>query len=228
MTPELSVIVPVFNEKNTLQEIIQRIRRVPVDKEIIIVDDGSSDGTREIITKNFSGLEEVKIFFHKINQGKGSAVRTGIQAAQGCFVIFQDADLEYDPEDYPALLEAIKTQNVKVVYGSRFLSKKKVTSPWHRAVNFFLTTLTNILFGSKLTDMETCYKLFQADFLKSIPLQATGFEMEVEITGKVLKRGEVIAEIPVRYQGRPFHEGKKIGWKDGLKAVYYLFRYRFQ
>ena len=222
---KLSVIIPVFNENKTMHRILEIIRSVPVEKEIIVVDDGSTDGTRDIL-KSQPQDGKVRVILHERNQGKGSAVRTGIREAKGDAIIIQDADLEYDPMDYPLLLDAMRKTDADVVYGSRFLGKKKVTSFWHRLVNGFLTVLTNILFGSHLTDMETCYKLFRSSLLKDIPLRSTGFEIEVELTVKTLKKGAKIVEVPISYKGRSFHEGKKIGWKDGVKAVVSLLKYR--
>lgn len=224
---KLSVIVPVYNEKSTIDRIIRVVQLVPVKKEIVIVDDGSTDGTRELVRQRFVGQDGFKVIFHEKNQGKGAAVRTGIGAASGDAVIIQDADLEYDPMDYLPLIQALEKDGASVVYGSRFMGKKKVTSGWHRAVNFFLTWLTNILFSSRLSDMETCYKLFRSKIIKGIRLESNGFEIEVELTAKILKSGERIVEVPVSYKGRSFHEGKKIGWRDGIKAVSTLIYYRF-
>lgn len=226
MNKKLSIIIPIYNEKSTIVDLVAQVQAVPVEKEIVLVDDGSSDGTREIL-RNYKDRSGFRVIFHEVNQGKGSAVRTGIRAATGDAVIIQDADLEYDPMDYVPLLKALGSNGVNVVYGSRFLSKKDVTTPWHRFVNYFLTVLTNSLFGSKLTDMETCYKLFRTKTIGELPLESSGFEIEVELTVKILKKGERILEVPVSYKGRSFHEGKKIGWKDGLKAVQMLFYYRF-
>ncbi len=223
---KLTVIVPVYNENKTVRHLLEVIQSVPVSKEIIIVDDGSTDGTREML-KESPQTPEIRMIYHDKNRGKGSAVRTGIRAALGDVIIIQDADLEYDPMDYLLLLDAMQTNNAHVVYGSRFLKKKPASSFWHRWVNYFLTGLTNILFGSRLTDMETCYKLFRTSCLRAISLGSDGFEIEVEITAKMLKGGEKIIEVPISYKGRSFHEGKKIGWKDGVKAVWALFRYRF-
>ncbi len=224
---KLSVIVPVYNEKDTVERIIQVIRAVPVDKEILVVDDGSTDGTREIIRSKIASQPDVKAIFHERNYGKGRAIRTGIAEASGQAIIIQDADLEYDPMDYPRLLSAMEKSGSNIVYGSRFLEKKKVTSPWHRAVNYSLTLLTNVLFFSRLTDMETCYKLFKTPTLRKLDIRSDGFEIEVELTAKALKAGEKIIEVPVSYKGRSFHEGKKIGWTDGVNAVFSLLRYRF-
>lgn len=224
---KLSVIVPVYNEQHTILKIVEAIQASLVPKEIVLVDDGSTDGTRELIRSHFSGREGFKVIFHENNQGKGRAVRTGIRAATGQAIIIQDADLEYDPSDYLILLKALEEGPEKVVYGSRFLRKQKVTSSWHRFVNYFLTAFTNLLFGSYLTDMETCYKLFSAEALRGLTLESSGFEIEVELTAKALKSGLKIREVPISYKGRSFHEGKKIGWLDGFKAMVALVRYRF-
>lgn len=223
---KLSVVIPVYNERTTIEKVIRLIQSVPVDKEIIVVDDGSTDGTREILAQMRSE-PNIQTIFHSQNGGKGKAVRTGLEAAASEAVIIQDADMEYDPMDYIPLLQVLQQSGADVVYGSRFLSGKKVTSGWHRFVNFFLTMLTNILYGSKLTDMETCYKLFRKSVLPKLNLVCNGFEIEVEITAKLLKNKFRIVEAPVSYKGRTYHEGKKIGWKDGLKAVWYLFKHRF-
>ncbi len=223
----LSVVIPVYNEKDTIQKIVDKVLTVTVDKEIIIVDDASKDGTRELIEKSYKNRDGFKILFHETNQGKGSAIRTAIAAASGDAVIIQDADLEYDPMDYLKLLEGLEKNGVNVVYGSRFMQKKKVTAPWHRFVNYFLTNVTNILFSSSLTDMETCYKLLRTPLIKRLNLQSHGFEIEVELTARVLKLKEKIFEIPISYKGRSFHEGKKIGWRDGVIALFLIFKYRF-
>jgi glycosyltransferase involved in cell wall biosynthesis len=222
----LSVIVPVYNEKNTVREILETIRRVPVEKEIVVVDDGSSDGTRKLVSDLYGHERQMRLIFHEKNAGKGKAIQTGIAAASGDRIIIQDADLEYDPADYAKLLAAMEKSGAHAVYGSRFREKKKVTALWHRGVNYFLTALTNVLYGSDLTDMETCYKLIRAETLKCLAIESDGFEIEAEITAKLLRRGERIVEVPIAYKGRSYHEGKKIGWKDGLKAVLALFRYR--
>lgn len=223
---KLSVIVPVYNEYRTIEQIIRIIRDLPIQKEILVVDDGSTDGTREIL-KKLPPDPELRLIFHEKNCGKGKAIQTGIAAATGEAIIIQDADLEYNPMDYVPLMQALRDNGCNVVYGSRFLAKKKVTSAWHRFVNFFLTWLTNILYGTHLTDMETCYKLIRRELFQSIQIYSTGFEFEVEITAKILKKKQKIFEVPVSYRGRSYHEGKKIGWQDGVKAVWYLFKYRF-
>ena len=227
MAVRLSVVVPVFNERNTIQEIVSAIRAVPVSKEVILVDDGSSDGTREMMHQKFEGFEDVQVLLHPRNYGKGKAVQTGIQAASGEALVIQDADLEYDPMDYLKLLDALEKESTNVVYGSRFLCHKKASTFWHRSVNHFLTWFTNFLFSSQLTDMETCYKLFSTRLLKNLKIESKGFEIEVELTAKILKAQERIVEVPISYKGRSFHEGKKIGWRDGIKAVFALIRYRF-
>jgi glycosyltransferase involved in cell wall biosynthesis len=221
----LSVIIPVFNENHTIDHVVDVVHQVPIPKEIIVVDDGSQDGTREIL-KHRRPSSDLRIIYHEKNRGKGSAVRTGIAQATGDTIIVQDADLEYDPNDYVALLQKLESSGANVVYGSRFLGGHNVRPFWHFLVNWFLTALTNFLYGSHLTDMETCYKLYRAPLLRSIPLGSNGFEIEVELAAKTLLRGEKIAEAPVSYKGRSYHEGKKIGWKDGVKAVLALFRYR--
>ena len=229
MTPtRLSVIIPVFNEQKSIAAILRKIMAVPVDKEIVLVDDGSTDGTRELILRDFPVSEKMKVIFHEKNQGKGRAIRTGIEASTGAAVIIQDADREYEPMDYLKLLDALDREGVNVIYGSRFLEKRKVTSFWHRAVNYFLTLCTNVLFSSRLTDMETCYKLMRSELVKNLSLESNGFEIEVELTAKILKKRERIVEVPISYKGRTFHEGKKIGWKDGFKAVWMLVHYRLQ
>lgn len=225
--PTLSVIVPVYNEKDTIEKILRLIQAVPVEKEIIVIDDGSADGTQAVLRDKFSCQAGIRTIFHGENGGKGKAIRTGIAAASGDAVIIQDADLEYDPMDYIKLLEGLEKSGADVVYGSRFLQKKKVTASWHRFVNFFLTSVTNLLFFSSLTDMETCYKLFRTPFIKQLDLKSDGFEIEVELTARVLKLGKKISEVPISYRGRSFREGKKIGWRDGVKAFSLIFYYRF-
>ncbi len=222
----LSVVIPVFNEKATIEKLVSLVRAVPVDKEIIIVDDGSCDGTCEVL-KSKCQAPDTRLFLCAHNEGKGSAVRIGIKEAKGEYLIIQDADLEYNPQDIPSLIEKIQEPGCEIVYGSRFKSGERVTSIWHQAVNVFLTQLCNVLYGSRLTDMETCYKLFKTSFVKSLPLESHGFEIEVELTAKTLKTKRSIREVPISYHGRSFHDGKKIGWKDGVKAVHCLFYYRF-
>ncbi len=228
----LSVIMPVYNERKTIEGIIERVKAVPLPKEIIIVDDFSTDGTRE-------GLgaikdSEVKVLYHRQNQGKGSAIRTALAQVQGDIVIIQDADLEYDPGDYPRLLQPIIEGKTDVVYGSRFLGEKfklfgrgKTSLPHHYLGNRLLTIMTNLLYFRRITDMETGYKVFRSETIKSISLRCRRFDFEPEITAKLLKKGCRILELPINYRPRSFKEGKKINWVDGLAAAYYLVKYRF-
>jgi len=222
--PLLTVIIPVYNEVKHIKNILEKISSVNVDKEIIVVDDGSSDGTTNLL-REIKG-NDIKIIYHAQNIGKGAAFLTGLANAQGEFVIPQDADLEYDPQDYTALVDYALKNNLAVVYGSRFLKTWRVTSLWHYLVNKFLTTFTNILFGSSLTDMETCYKLVRLDLMKELNLQSKRFEIEPEITGKILRKSYKIAEIPISYKPRLYHQGKKIGWKDGISSILCLIKLR--
>lgn len=222
---KLSVIVPVFNEKDTIEEIVRRIQRVNINKEIVLVDDCSGDGTREKL-KNLEG-KELKIIYHTRNQGKGAAIRTGIGEATGDLIIIQDADLEYSPEEYTRLIKPVLENGAGVVYGSRFLGKRPEMLALFYAGNRFLTFITNVLYHSSLTDMETCYKLFKADLIKSIKLNSRRFDFEPEITAKVLKSGYNIVEVPISYESRGKRAGKKITWRDGIAALWCLIKYRF-
>ncbi len=223
---KLSVIMPVYNEKDTICEILRQVRAVNLADEIIIVDDGSTDGTRDLLTQEEQQPGTI-VIYHDHNQGKGAAVRTGFDRATGDILLIQDADLEYDPRDYPALVRPIVEGRVKVVYGSRFLGPRKAMLFWHMLGNKFLTLLTNVLYNTILSDMETCYKVFRADVIKGVPLRSRRFELEPEITAKVLKRGHRIFEVPISYYGREYTEGKKISWRDGPKAAWTLIKYRF-
>jgi len=225
---KLSVVVPVFNERTTIAEILRRVQAVEVslDKEILVVDDGSTDGTQVILKAQ--SLPGLKVLYHERNQGKGAALRTGFAAASGDIVIVQDADLEYDPREYPRLLEPILDGRADVVYGSRFLGgPHRVLYFWHYAGNRFLTTLANILSNLNLTDMETGSKAFRREVLTKIKLKSSRFGFEPEITIKVARLKCRVYEVPISYSGRDYAEGKKIGWKDGLAAIFHLLRFRF-
>ena len=223
----LSVIVPVFNERVTVAEVIRRIRAVdvPVEVEVIVVDDGSSDGTDKVLTA--LGDSTVRILPHPVNKGKGAAIRTGMANARGDLLLIQDADLEYDPADWPRLLEPILRGKARVVYGSRFTGERMNMLPLHWIGNRFLSLVTNLLYSSTMSDMETCYKLFDRQVLEGITIESDKFDFEPEITAKVLRRGFRIYEVPISYAGREMSEGKKITWRDGLGALRALIKYRF-
>lgn len=225
---KLSVVIPVYNERETLPEILKRIRAVPLTIEIILVDDFSRDGSRELLDQMERGQDPLlKVFFHERNRGKGAALRTGFRHASGDFAIVQDADLEYDPFDYPKLLAPILEKRADVVYGSRFCGQNRAMSRLHRYGNQFLTWLTNLLYQTSITDMETCYKMFPTSVIQKIQIESDRFNFEPEITAKILRLGLKILEVPVAYQGRSFQEGKKITWKDGFSAVWTLVKFRF-
>ncbi len=227
MDLKLSVIIPCYNEVTTVATVIERVRAVELAYEIIVVDDGSTDGTREVLAGVDPG-DDLKIILHDHNQGKGAAVRTGFKAATGDVLLIQDADLEYDPREYPILLRPIEEGISKIVYGSRFLGgPRKAMFFWNMVANRTLTLVTNILYNAILSDMETCYKVFRTEIVRDIPLRSKRFDFEPEITAKVLKRGHRIYEVPISYNGREWDEGKKITWKDGVIAMWTLFRYRF-
>jgi len=226
-TIKISVIIPCYNERNTIKEIIRRVRASPVpNKEIIVVDDCSTDGTREILKDYISPLVD-KVIYQERNQGKGAAIRTGIAAATGDVVIIQDADLEYDPQEYPRLLEPFLQGNADVVYGSRFMggSSHRVLYYWHSIGNKFLTTISNMFTNINLTDMETCYKAFRREVIQSIRIEEDRFGFEPEITAKVAKMKCRIYEVGISYYGRTYEEGKKINWKDGLRTIYCILKY---
>lgn len=242
----LSIIMPVYNERSTLEEIVQRVRAVnlvvnadgsntlldgpiELEREIVIVDDGSTDGTRAILDAwRAAPPDDMQIIYHEQNSGKGAALRTGFQHATGDIFVIQDADLEYDPRDYVKLLEPLLEGRAPIIYGSRFMGgPRSAMSLTHTLGNKFLTIMTNVLYGTALTDMETCYKCFRREVINGMPLRSRAFEIEPELTAKFLKRGYNIFEVPISYNGRTFHEGKKIDWRDGFSAVRTLLRYRF-
>lgn len=239
---KLSVIIPVYNEIHTIEEIISQVRAVPlhvpiwadhadeqvvdVARELVIVDDGSTDGTREYL-KSLAEERDIRVIFHEVNQGKGRAVWTGLQNATGDICLIQDADLEYDPRDYPKLLQPILEKRTQVVYGSRFRGgPSKAMFFWHMMGNRFLTFVTNILYNTILTDMETCYKMFTREVTQKLNLQAPGWGFDPEITVQTLLMGYRIYEVPISYSGREFMEGKKISWQDGFTVLWTLLKYR--
>ncbi len=225
---KISVVIPVYNEAKTIKEIISRVQAVALEKEIIIVDDSSTDGTCEQLREFSQDQENVKVIYHDRNRGKGAALRTGFDSITGDIVIIQDADLEYDPREYPRLLEPILDNRADVVYGSRFLGgPHRVFFFWHYAGNKFLTLISNLLTNLNLTDMETCYKVFRSNILKDITLKSNRFGFEPEFTAKIAKKGYRIYEVPISYSGRNYSEGKKITWKDGIVAIFTIIWFRF-
>lgn len=226
---KLSIVIPCYNEKNTIKNILETVKKVPFkDKEIILVDDFSTDGTRDLLqTAPFKKLVD-QLVFHEKNQGKGAALRTGFKAAKGDIVIVQDADLEYDPFEIPEVIDPIYKGKADVVFGSRFMGGRahRVVYYWHRLGNLFLTTLSNMFTNINLTDMETCYKAFRREVIQSIDIQENRFGFEPEITAKIAKIPDIrIYEVGISYYGRTYAEGKKIGWKDGFRAIYCILRY---
>ena len=225
---KVSVVIPVYNEIDTIEEILARVDKVPIKKEIIVIDDLSIDGTRERLKNIVADKKNVKVIYHSRNRGKGSALRTGFESVTGDIVIIQDADLEYDPNEYPKLLEPILDGRADVVYGSRFIGgPHRVLFFWHYVGNKFLTLISNALTNLNLTDMETCYKVFKSQILKDINLKSNRFGFEPEFTAKVSKMRLRIYEVPISYSGRTYSEGKKITWKDGIVALCLIFWYRF-
>lgn len=225
---KLSVIMPVFNEKKTIREIIAKVMAVPIKKELIIVDDASTDGTRDILKQEFEGKENIKVYYHPVNKGKSGAIKTGIPHTTGEIITIQDGDLETDPNDFVALTAPIKSGEASVVYGSRYLQPKEASL--YFAYKFgarFLSWVVNILYCQNITDEATCYKVFRADILKQIPLQYDRFEFCPEVTAKVSKLGYKIKELPMHYYPRSFEEGKKMSWRDGIKALWVLIKFRF-
>ncbi|NOZ00014.1 MAG: glycosyltransferase family 2 protein [Chloroflexi bacterium] len=224
---EISVIIPVFNEVQNIREILRRVLATGLAWEIVIVDDGSTDGTRDIL-KELDGKDGIRVILHERNQGKGAAVRTGLASARGDVFLIQDADLEYDPRDYPLLLKPLEEGIADVVYGSRFLGgPRRATMYWHMVANKLLTFATNILYNNILTDMETGYKVFRREVLDGITLHAKRFDFEPEFTAKILKRKVRIFEVPITFNPRDYSEGKKIKLKDAFEAIWTLLKYRF-
>lgn len=224
---KLSVIIPVYNEVASIEEIVRRVQETKRAFEIVIVDDGSTDGTRDVL-RRLDGNGNIRVLFHEKNRGKGAAIRTGLQAAQGDVLLIQDADLEYDPRDYPMLLRPIEEGIADVVYGSRFLGgPRRVIMFWHMVANKLLTFMTNLLYNSILSDMETGYKAFRREVIENMPLRANRFDFEPEFTAKVLKRHYRIFEVPISFNPRDYSQGKKIKLRDAFEAVWTLLKYRF-
>jgi glycosyltransferase involved in cell wall biosynthesis len=224
--PLLSVVMPAFNERNTIDEIVRRVTAVPLRTELIVVDDCSTDGTRNMLVDLQRELG-FTLLLQPRNLGKGAALRRGFEAVRGDLVVIQDADLEYSPEEFPKLIELICEGRADVVYGSRFLGRHRVFLFTHYAGNRLLTFLTNVLYNTMLTDMETCYKVMRTEVMRSMTLRSDGFGIEPELTAKIFKRGYRVYEVPITYDGRGYEEGKKISWRDGIVALWVLLRYRF-
>src|SRR5215212_251224 len=225
---KVSIVIPAYNERDTVEKLLDQVLAVPLDgieKEIVVVDDGSSDGTREVLQQR-AEAGHIRLLLQPRNQGKGAAVRVGLRHASGDILLIQDADLEYDPADYPILLRPILTGKADVVYGSRFLGEHKAMYFWHSVGNQLLTLVTNILFDSTLTDMETCYKVFTSEINRKLKLRSERWGFDPEITACILKLGYRIYEVPISYAGREYWEGKKIGWRDALTVLGTLLKYR--
>lgn len=220
-----SIIVPVFNEANTIEEIIRRIKANDLEKEILIVNDGSTDGTEKILKEMKS--EDIKVFHHQKNQGKGAAIRCALKEARGEIIIIQDADLEYPPEQYPEIIKPIIEGSADVIYGSRFIGTHRAFMFWHYLGNRLLALLTNLLYNTMLTDIETGRKVFKRAVFDQIVIRSNRFEFEAEVTAKVFKKKFRVMEIPITYYGRDYSEGKKITWKDAIPAIWALIKYRF-
>ncbi len=227
---KLSVVIPVYNEVHTIREIIRRVQEVDIDKEIVLVDDYSTDGTRNVLRQVAEQQPELTVLYHDRNQGKGRALRTGFAVARGDYVLVQDADLEYDPQDYHQLLGPLEKGNADAVYGSRFISTQehRVLYFWHSLGNKLLTLLSNMMTDLNLTDMETCYKVFRRELIQSIPLEEDRFGFEPEVTCKLAKAGARMYEVGIAYHGRTYEEGKKIGLKDGVRALWCILKYRLK
>lgn len=224
---KLSIVIPCYNERHTIQDIVTAVKRSPIaDKEIVIVDDCSTDGTRDVLREQIAPQVD-KIVYHDVNQGKGAALRTGFKHVTGDVVVVQDADLEYDPQEYSRLIEPIELGKADVVFGSRFISDRphRVVYFWHRVGNYILTLTSNMFSNLNLTDMETCYKMFRREIIQSIEIEESRFGFEPEITAKVAALGCRIYEVGISYYGRTYEEGKKIGWKDGVRAMYAIVKY---
>ena len=231
MAHKLSIVIPVYNETATLEEILRQVKAVDIDieKEILLVDDYSTDGTREILKRiEKSGDELIRVFYHPVNRGKGATLRTGFQHVTGDITIIQDADLEYDPQDYPKLIQPILDGEADAVYGSRFMMARQHSLFRSYVANKVLTFCSNLFTQLNLTDMETCYKVVKTSILQEIPLRSDRFGFEPEITAKLAKRKCRVVELPITYRGRDYHEGKTVSWKDGLAAIFHIIRFRFK